>query len=470
MALCITILVVISIAVYQVRSLLPLLGILVLVSIGVYVLCLVAILVLYVLRNLPKPEAIHIGQSGTILVQNRLFRLLYYISEHRPLEARSTARTVIEEVKPVIPTVSKLLSSGIIGMGKLVLGCYADGTPRLGSWNDIRSFIVAGKSRSGKTVTLFFLTIQLILNRAEVILCDPHKSKPTGLANMLAPLSAYVHTVNKTEDIVNAVLDFADELENRIESNIQGNPKVLVIDEWTRLVRHKEVAKQIIWCTQAVSQEGAGYNMFLVLGGQLVNPRSIGNGEILQSIHAAYIHRLDMKQSMYVLQDSRAAKKTPTLRTGTSLLKDTEGDITEMCIPRGTSTDAVQVAIYLKQHSIAGPTKKETEKLANLYNDRQIEAPVTRKEGPLATGETIELGPSTEKLEEDMLKVYQAFKQNMTSARTIADTTGIGRTKVNDLLNRLQLLGFIDRTEPHRNNCHLLLVVFCSIGHRCAFE
>jgi len=150
---------------------------------------------------------------------------------------------------------------------------------------------------------------------------------------------------------------------------------------------------------------------------------------------------------MHVLQNSKEAKKTPMLKTGVSLLKDTEGDITEMHIPKGASVDAVQVAIYLKQHSIAVPTRKETEKLANLYNDKQIEAPATSKEAPLATGETIELGPSTEKLEGDMLKVYQAWSvQGLTSARAIADATGIGRTKVNDLLNRLQVLGFIERS------------------------
>ncbi len=152
-----------------------------------------------------------------------------------------------------------------------------------------------------------------------------------------------------------------------------------------------------------------------------------------------------MKQSMHVLQNSKEAKKTPMLKTGVSLLKDTEGEIAEMHTPKGTSTDTVQVAIHLKQHAIV--TRKETEKLTNTYNNRQIEAPATSKEAPLATGETIELGPSTEKLEGDILKVYQTWSvQGLTSARAIADATGIGRTKVNDLLNRLQLLGFIDRT------------------------
>jgi hypothetical protein len=105
---------------------------------------------------------------------------------------------------------------------------------------------------------------------------------------------------------------------------------------------------------------------------------SIACSEILQSIHAAYIHRLDMKQSMHVLQNSKEAKKTPMLKTGVSLLKDTEGEIAEMHTPKGTSTDTVQVAIHLKQHAIA--TRKETEKLANTYNSRQIEAPVQSKE------------------------------------------------------------------------------------------
>ncbi len=405
---------------------------------------LVVWLALKVLGSIPKPEMRDIGASGTIMVHHKWFHPLFVVREYRPLEARSI-KTVIEEVKPVIPSVSKLLSSGVIGMGKLVLGCYADGTPRLGSWNDVRSFIVAGKSRSGKTVTMFFLVLQMLLNRALVTLCDPHYKKQTGLAHMLQHLHDYMHIAGTEKEITEAVMEFADELEQRINGEDCSVARVLVIDEWTRIARHKEASKQIIWVIQAISQEGAGYNMFLVLGGQLLNPRAIGSGEVLQSIHAAYIHRLDMKQSMHVLQNSKEAKKTPMLKTGVSLLKDTEGDITELHIPKGTSTDTVQVAIHLKQHAIV--TRKETEKLANTYNDRQIEAPATSKEAPLATGEAIELGPSTEKLEGDMLKVYQAWSvQGLTSARAIADATGIGRTKVNDLMNRLQILGFIERS------------------------
>ena len=162
-------------------------------------------------------------------------------------------------------------------------------------------------------------------------------------------------------------MDFADEPEMGINRDDCSVARVLVIDKWTRIAWHTEASKQIIWVIQAISQEGAGYNMFLVLGGQLLNPRAIGSGEVLQSIHAAYIHRLDMKQSMHVLQNSKEAKKTPMLKTGVSLLKDTEGDITELHIPKGTSTDTVQVAIHLKQHAIAAPIRKE---LTNTYNSR----------------------------------------------------------------------------------------------------
>jgi hypothetical protein len=54
---------------------------------------------------------------------------------------------------------------------------------------------------------------------------------------------------------------------------------------------------------------------------------------------------------------------------------------------------------------------------------------------------------------------------NTTSSRVIADATGIGRTKVNDLLNRLQLLGFIERSldrTPHLRSK-------CAISDRTAF-
>ena len=312
--LCLIILGVIGVSIYLARSYLPFLGIAILVSIGVCFVLLIILLLLRVLQSIPKPEAIHIGQQGTLLVQFNLLKSLFTVSEYRPLDARSP-RTIIEEAKPVIPSFSKLLAGGVIGMGKLVLGCYSDGTPRLGSWNDVRSFIVAGKSRSGKTVTMFFLVLQMLLNRALVTLCDPHYKKQTGLAHMLQHLHDYIHIAGTEKEITEAVMEFADELEQRINGEDCNIARVLVIDEWTRIARHKEASKQIIWVIQAISQEGAGYNMFLVLGGQLLNPRAIGSGEVLQSIHAAYIHRLDMKQSMHILQNSKEAKKTPMSST-----------------------------------------------------------------------------------------------------------------------------------------------------------
>ena len=61
-----------------------------------------------------------------------------------------------------------------------------------------------------------------------------------------------------------------------------------------------------------------------------------------------------------------------------------------------------------------------------------LEAPATSKEAPLSNGDVIELGPSTEKLSGDILRVYQTWSvQGLTSIRSIADATGIGRTKVN---------------------------------------
>ncbi len=173
---------------------------------------LVVWLALKVLGSIPKPEMRDIGASGTIMVHHKWLHSLFVVREYRPLEARSI-KTVVEEVKPVIPSFSKLLAGGVVGMGKLVLGCYADGTPRLGSWNDVRSFIVAGKSRSGKTVTMFFLVLQMLLNRALVTLCDPHYKKQTGLAHMLQHLHDYMHIAGTEKEITEAVMEFADELE-----------------------------------------------------------------------------------------------------------------------------------------------------------------------------------------------------------------------------------------------------------------
>jgi len=358
-SLCIAALIIIGIAIYAARSFLPLFGFILLLLITLCVFLLVLWLAIKVVASIPHPKAIDIGQHGTMIVHTRFLQSIYQIEEHRPLVSAPIPQVRVSESKSFIPSVAKLLADGSMGMGKLILGCSFDGSLRLGNWNDVRSFIVAGKSRSGKTVTMFFLVLQMLMNRAAITLCDPHYNKQTGLAHMLGPVQEHMLIVGNDKDIINSVMEYADELERRIAGEDISIPRVLVIDEWNRLIRHKDISNKIMWVIQAINQEGAGYNMFLVLGGQLVNPRAIGSGEILQSIHAAYVHHIDDKQSIHLLHDSKIAKRTPLLKVGVSLMRDTEGDISEMHTPNGTLLDAMTVAAYLKKNSlqIAAPKR-----------------------------------------------------------------------------------------------------------------
>jgi hypothetical protein len=127
-----------------------------------------------------------VGQFGTLLQR------FHMIKEVRPLALASPASdTAKTKVTITVPTVAELLKSGAFGTTSLLFGFLAEnGSAHWGCWSDINTFAIAGKSRSGKTITLFFIILQALFNHAVVWICDPHGAgrKQSALKKLLEPL------------------------------------------------------------------------------------------------------------------------------------------------------------------------------------------------------------------------------------------------------------------------------------------
>lgn len=260
------------------------------------------------------------------------------------------------KVELVVPTVAELLKEGMLGTDALLLGYAMDGKPQYGSWNDIRTFAIAGKGRSGKTVTMFFLILQAILNDCIVWVADPHAGKKSSITSLLQPLGQWVRFARTDNEIADMTADFIDVMELRVSGESQDQtPMLLVTDEFTRMVENSEQTYEAV---VACAQQYAGFNGFAMIAGH----EWTGNGaklvKLRRAIHAKFVHRLDEGYAKYLLNNGKYSKSAEKLHTGFCYFQDTEGDIHELKTPLGTVSDAETVARMLAQLAGADEQKQ----------------------------------------------------------------------------------------------------------------
>jgi len=70
--------------------------------------------------------------------------------------------------------------------------------------------------------------------------------------------------------------------------------------------------------------------------------------KLRRALHAVFVHRLDEGYARYLI-DTKHAKLTEKLRTGSNFFKDTDGDMHELKTPLGTVADAATIAHMLLQ-------------------------------------------------------------------------------------------------------------------------
>ena len=208
------IIIIVGLGIWAVSPWLPVVGY---VAIGAAILTLVscaAFPFVALLRFLFRRDFVEIGVSGTIdswLWKTRVYAPLDVSTKLLP--AKSTGR-----VTP-LPSISffDLMEQGDIyeGMTEMVMGIDNDGKLIKDPWP--RTYVIAGKGRSGKTRRTIAMVGQALLGmRAHVTICDPHATKRDSLTRELSPLAPWLHFASTPQEILRASRDFVSEMEKRV--------------------------------------------------------------------------------------------------------------------------------------------------------------------------------------------------------------------------------------------------------------
>lgn len=399
---------VVGYAVYLVRAYIVILGYVWLVSLAILPTLGLTFAGVCLVKFILKPDIIEIGPSGNLL------RLFNRTTEYHPLGIKEHRVRVREEKEKFqVPALLDILKSGLLGAGDLLLGYHLEGDARWGSWDDLRTFAVAGKSRSGKTVTMVFFILQALLAGATVYICDPHYNKPTGLLKILQPIIPFLKVAKTDQEIIAATCEFREQMLARKSGKItELRPMLIVYDEWSELLRElgtddiELLIKTVLGCAEAY----AGFNGYAMVAGHEWTARESGGKKgaaIRRGFHACFVHRLDDEYAKFLLKNAagkKAAVKAPSLPRGHAYFQDSEGELDYLLIPfYGKEKEAVyEVADMLKQlpspqnYEKLSPGQKTTGPLSlplelsgeSVKAVKQLQAPRETSESVTLTGES----------------------------------------------------------------------------------
>jgi hypothetical protein len=339
------ILVVAGVGVWLVRNLLPLVGFVVIGTIAYG--CIVAAIFLPILlyKRAARVEVQHIGEFGS-LAQG--FRRVVDIAPYARIDRQaSTGKRETKALVPV-PLVADLLREGVLGTADLLLGYQPDGAPLWGSWNDINTFCIAGKSRSGKTITLFFLILQAVLNGAIIWVCDPHGAgrKQSALKKLLEPLGQFVRFACTPEEISDLADEYIDTMAARIDGrNNDFTPMLFVCDEFSGAAEENDRLYEVV---NRCAREWAGVYGYAAIAGHEWTQGGKMLVKMRRNLHAKFVHRLDEGYAKFLLNSKKHAPLAEKLKTGWNYMQNSEGDIFELRTPLGTREDAISVAELLQ--------------------------------------------------------------------------------------------------------------------------
>lgn len=255
-----------------------------------------------------------------------------------------------------VPSFGELLTAGRIGRGQpLLLGLdVATGEGAWGDWKDLYSAGLGGKQGSGKSWTAASLISQSLLGGARVVLADPHAGDAESLVTRLEPLLPFAELVAEDD---RATLEAAryvhDEFQRRkaaakARQSYDSRPMVLVIDEWTSLLRG-EAADELPPLLAALTTEGRKYGCNALLLAQRWEAAAAGGSDVRNTLTAHYVHRMrgDEARMMTGLRASALPDDTLALQPGQAYLFDTKGNIRKVATPLMNAADLARVAQLL---------------------------------------------------------------------------------------------------------------------------
>jgi hypothetical protein len=334
-------------------------------------LCVLAVMLDFTIRRLTRLTYRDIGQFSTVGQDAR-----GKVKTFKPLGIAAPGERSTKGV-PVIPKVSDMLAQELLDGVTLYLGYTITEEkvePYTGTFNDVRTFAIAGKGGSGKTVRLFFLLLQCILAHATVYLCDPHGDDSGSITGMLEPLSSWIKCAvtdfrgDIEGQIMNAVVAFRDTMERRVHGlDKSRTPQVLAVDEVTRMIFHEVYGADFVDICCKVADEYRKFGGYLIVVGQSWTAAGRGKkvtdllARLKRALHAKFVHRLDKEYAKYFFTDSKLLRRIDHLPTRQCFFFDTEGQFHELYTPYGTVSDAITVARMMQAIESPTPMQQITE-------------------------------------------------------------------------------------------------------------
>lgn len=320
-------------AVYLVRDLLPFLGVAVLAAIGLMLIIGLVAAIAWLLHYIFKSTAHDIGEFGTV------FQWFGQRVQYAPMTTNTvkiTQRKAKVTVTPDVPTIMEMIETGVITPGQMLMHMgFVMGKggliPELDKWPG--TFAVAGMGRSGKTRRVISIVYQALIGGARVIICDPHATKPDGLARELAPLAPWLILVRGAENCAAAARTFRTEMKRRVKETQEGEmlqPWLIIFDEWSALMTDRDLPDEdkevMVEVVEDCSTAYAGYQGFSGIIGQKWLDKECGGTTIRRSLHKVFVHKIHPDYAKWFLP-ARYAKKTDELLVKESFYQDSKAEI-----------------------------------------------------------------------------------------------------------------------------------------------
>lgn len=295
--------------------------------------------------KLRTKEYIEPGPSGIYVRHGNQYKAL------PPLAPVLPATKVEEDQQPdpiAIPRISEMINRNILvntssDRQLYCAGFYPNGDPFFREWP---AFIgVVGAQNTGKSVTIAGLAIIALWLGMEVTVCDPH-NKDRALYNKLYPLDGYITFATSKDDIEHEVVNFSKELEYCKLHGTRRKPKVLIMDEIASMMR-SDIMEIIANSMDEASQEGHGFNLFMIIAIHDLSNKGIGFSRIRDFLSFIYCHRVQHGQAKFVrafqgwVDNGRVDDIIAALPQGYVVTRDEFDSVGQFIMPFCDHTDAL---------------------------------------------------------------------------------------------------------------------------------
>lgn len=207
----------------------------------------------------------------------------------------------------------------------LFVGYAVDGTPLYIEMDSCGFGIIGGQARSGKTALVSLLVGQAVLMGWEVVVCDWHAQKPTGLIQRLRPLSGRLLRQAGTPQEIEHAIRWVDKIaQRRLEGQRRPDdrPVLLIVDEYSNLAIRQLLPPDVMALLPAMAMSHAGVGVHGLVVGHDFSRQAFG-GQLGTTLRRSATHRVVTKiaadAAELILPSTADAQQAQSLRPGQAI-------------------------------------------------------------------------------------------------------------------------------------------------------